>query len=266
MVKDYYQTLEVDRGADEKAIKSAYRKLATQWHPDKHQSESEAQQKEAEERFKDISEAYSVLSDPERKSNYDLTGNPMGQPNSGFRATGDPFDLFSFVNARRRSSQPQPAYGQTLQQVIELTLADALFGADKPLQYSVHGPCEQCSGQGGLDFESCSDCGGAGMVVRRETNLIMHTTCGACGGRGQRIKTPCSKCNARGIIAEDKFLTVQIPPAMQSGTVLRVPGAGGRGFNGGPPGDVLLHAQVKYPALDNLTEEEKNQLKQLLSK
>jgi molecular chaperone DnaJ len=267
MVKDYYQILEVERDADEKTIKSSYRRLANQWHPDKHSTESDEQKHQAEEKFKEISEAYSVLSDPERKANYDQSGNPMGSGNSfGFRTTGDPFDLFGFANFHRMHSRPQPMFGQTVQQLVEINLSEALFGAEKSIQYSSHGPCEQCNGQGGMEFESCSTCGGTGIMVRRETNLVMQTTCGACAGRGRRIKVPCSKCDAKGIVAEERSVKVQIPPAMQSGAILRISGAGGRGFNGGPAGDVLLHTQVRYPDMEKLTDEEKNQIKQLLSR
>lgn len=267
-MKDYYNLLGVERDADEKAIKKAYRVLANEWHPDKHQVDGEEQRKVAEEKFKQISEAYSVLSDPEKKANYDLSGDPSGI-NYGFRTHGDPMEFmrnFGNFSFRREPRQPQSARGQGVQLGLELGLAEALFGAEKNFQYSTNSPCDVCGTKGGTEFQTCSECKGAGHIVRQEPNMILQSTCTACRGQGQRISKTCDPCQGRGIVSEERQINVQIPPGLHNGSILRIAGAGGRGFNGGAPGDVMLQISVRYPSLEQLTEEEKAQLHGLLSK
>lgn len=267
-MKDYYSLLGVDRGADDKAIKKAYRSLANEWHPDKHQAAGEEQRKAAEEKFKEISEAYSVLSDPEKKSNYDLTGDPVGR-GGGFRTTGDPFDFvrhFGNFSFRREPRQPQPVRGQSIQLGLELSLSEALFGTEKNFQYTTNSPCDACGTKGGTEFQTCSACNGAGQTIREEPNMILQSTCQDCRGQGQRVSKICEPCRGRGIVNEERQINVRVPPGLHAGSILRVAGAGGRGFNGGPVGDVMLQVSVKYPSLDKLTEEEKVQLEKLLNR
>lgn len=269
MTKDYYEILGVARDANEGQIKKAYRSLAQEWHPDKH-SKNEDKRKEAEEKFKEISEAYSVLSDPDKKSNYDLTGDPARSGGGfGFRTTGNPADIF-FHNMRRhfrnaRPSTPQPMKGQSIKKELTITLKEALFGGEREVKYNVTSSCEKCEGRGGIEFENCSACNGAGMKVQREPNMLIQTTCDVCRGQGQKVKTQCLECNGQGTRYQEKTLTVKIPQRIRHGTTLRIAGKGGRGFNGGPSGDILLVANISYPDLSKLSEEERNQLEKLIS-
>ncbi len=264
---DYYQVLGVARDADEKAIKSAYRKLATTWHPDKHQTSDEEKQKETEEKFKGISEAYTVLSDPEKKSNYDLTGDPK-VGNAGFRTTGDMFDFFKgmggFSNPGPRP--PQAMRGQSIQYVMGITLVEALFGADKPVEYDTTSPCLTCNAKGGTEFEICPTCGGTGATAHRQQRMVMRTTCRDCRGEGEKVKKICESCKGQGTTSEHKKLTVQIPQGIHNGATLRIQGEGGRGLNGGPPGDLMIGLQVSMPDVSILTDEERKKLEELLSK
>jgi len=268
MVKDYYQILEVPKDADDDQLKTAYRALAQQWHPDKHQQDSK-EQEAAAEKFKEISEAYSVLSDPEKKANYDLTGDPARGNIHGFRTQGDPFAIFRQHFGFRRPTgpvEPRVMKGQSIQGPLEVSLKEALFGGERSFSYTTHSACETCHGEGGTEFIICSECKGAGMVVQQQGNMIMQTTCGACRGEGKGIKTVCPDCKGQRVVEEAKTLNVKIPQGVSHGVSLRIAGKGGRGFNGGPPGDILLIIQIQYPDLGQLNEEEKGQLEQLLSK
>jgi len=264
-MKDYYKTLEVDRNADEKSIKAAYRKLANQWHPDKHQSEGEEQRKSSEEKFKEISEAYAVLSDPEKKANYDMSGDPT-RNRFGFQTTGDPFEFFRGFNFRREPPGTRPLIGQQVQLPLVLPLVEALFGTERPLQYQVQSPCNDCGMRGGTEFSTCEDCKGTGMFVRQEPNVVFQTTCMRCRGQGQSVSKICEKCSGNRSVVEDRKIVVKVPPGLQNGYVLKVGGAGGKGFNGGPDGDLLLQISVVFPTPDKFTDQEAEDLKRLLSK
>lgn len=262
MTKDYYQILRVDKGADEAAIKSAYRKLAREWHPDVSQDNTE----EAEEKFKEISEAYSVLSDPEKKRMYDTTGSPTGNGFSGFHTTGDPFEMFFGRRPRGPQGPPPPMRGQSLQLNLGISLKEALFGGNREIQYNVQSACEHCNGRGGTEFEMCSDCKGSGFVVQERPGMMVQTTCGSCGGVGQKVKTSCRSCGGRGAIHESKNLHVVIPPGIRHGNTLRLQGQGGAGFNGGSRGDILIGIGIDYPNVNGLNDEERSTLERLLSK
>lgn len=267
MAKDYYQILEVPKDADESQLKTAYRNLAQQWHPDKHEQDSK-EQEEAAEKFKEISEAYSVLSDPEKKANYDLTGDPNRENVHGFRMRGDPFEILrqQFGFRQGRPAEPRPMKGQSIQGPLEISLKEALFGGERTFSYNTNSACETCHGEGGTEFVICSECKGAGMRVQQQGNMIMQTTCGPCRGEGKAVKTVCPECNGQRMVTEAKTLNVKIPQGIRHGISLRIAGKGGRGFNGGPPGDILLIIQIQYPNLGQLSEDEKGQLEQLLSK
>ena len=267
MVKDYYQILEVPKDADEKQLKKAYRDLAQQWHPDKHQKDSK-EQEEAAEKFKEISEAYSVLSDPEKKANYDLTGDPNRENMHGFRTRGDPFEIFrQHFNFRQAGpAEPRPMKGQSIQGPLEISLKEALFGGERTFSYNTNSACETCHGEGGTEFITCTQCKGAGMRAIHQGNMILQSTCGTCRGQGKAIKTICSGCDGQKIVIEAKTLNVRIPQGIGHGTSLRIAAKGGRGFNGGPPGDIILVVHIQYPDLAKLSDEEKSQLEELLSK
>jgi len=264
-MQDFYNILGVARDASEADIKKAYRSLAKEWHPDVHHEKET--QVAAEEKFKEISEAYSVLSDPEKKQNYDLTGSPNARSPFGFRATGTPFDIIfnTFMQHQQRPQNPIMR-GQTVQLAIELTLSDVLFGAERGLEYEVLSMCTGCSGAGGTDREDCSTCHGSGMRVQQQQNMIMQTTCESCKGQGGVYKTRCVPCSGQGVVTSNKRVTVSIPQGIHNGTELRLAEQGGAGFNGGPPGDLILRANVRYPDLSKLTKEEAESLRTLLSK
>lgn len=266
-MKDYYQILDIKKDADDKTIKTAYRKLATEWHPDKHQIADEESQQAAEKKFKEISEAYSVLSNPEKKNNYDLTGDPKIR-NSGFHTTGDMFDFFRQAGGfnNLRPNQPPVMRGQSIQYTMSITLIEALFGTDKSVEYDITSPCLTCNSKGGTEFEICSICGGIGATIHRQQHMTMQTTCRECNGSGEKIKKICELCKGQGAIREHKKLTVKVSQGIHNGAILRIQGAGGLGLNGGPPGDLLIGLQVSMPNISFLTEKERKQLKQFLSK
>jgi molecular chaperone DnaJ len=263
MVKDYYQTLGIEKGAEDEVIKKAYRSLAHEWHPDKNPDNTE----EAEEKFKAISEAYSVLSDPKKREAYDLTGSPDGL-SGGFKTTGDPFSMF--FGGRSPFGQPvqpdPPMKGQSVQIPLEIPLAEALFGTEKSLEYHLTSGCPACAGKGGTEFEACASCDGQGFRQEQRGNMFIQQGCGSCGGKGQTVKTPCETCGGRGIVPEMKNLKMVIPAGIKHGNSMRMAGQGGAGFNGGPRGDVIITVQIEYPNLDNLDADERKQLEQLLIK
>ena len=260
-MKNYYEILGVDREAGQEDIKSAYRQAALQYHPDRNPDNPAA-----EEKFKEISEAYSVLSDADKKQNYDATGSAEGSP-FNFQTTGDPFDIMSRMGGVNLGfQQPRPMKGQSIQQTVTIPLKDALFGTEIPMSYSVTSACETCKGEGATDFETCDVWRSQGGVTRRQGNMIMLQTCGKCGGQGKKPKTPCNPCGGRGLQGQNKKMKVVIPKDTAHGTVLRLTGQGGRGFRGGPSGDVLIQVGVRYPDINSFSEEERGQLEQLLSK
>jgi molecular chaperone DnaJ len=263
-MKDYYQILEVERDASSDDIKGAYRKLALDHHPDRNPDNPEA-----EEKFKEVSEAYSVLSDEEKKRNYDATGSPEGR-NFNYQTTGDPFDIFRRMSGMGMNfggpQQPRPMKGQSVQEVVEISLKEALFGTERTINYNVTSSCETCGGEGATEFETCAVCKGQGGVTQKHENMYMHQTCGTCRGQGKIPKKACESCSGRGLQVEAKNFAVTIPQNIRHGISLRLAGQGGRGFRGGPPGDVVLVVKVVYPNLAALSEDERGQLEQLLSK
>jgi molecular chaperone DnaJ len=264
MIKDYYQILGVDRDADPDALKKAYRALAQEHHPDKNPDNTEV----AEEKFKEISEAYSVLSDPDRKRSYDMTGSPTGRTGGGFggfSTTGDPFDIFR--QHMRQQQQPNPPMrGQSLQIPLEITLVDALLGAEMSLEYHLNSGCAACHGRGGIEFEMCDVCNGAGFTQTQRGGMFMQQGCGQCRAQGQVVKTPCEPCKGRGVVPETKGINIVVPPGVMHGNTMLLQGQGGAGFNGGPPGDIQVVVQLKYPDMSKLDDTEKEQLRRLLNK
>lgn len=270
MIKDYYGILEVASGASDEDLKKAYRRLAQEWHPDKHHLEPDQQRQEAEEKFKEISEAYATLSDPEKRANYDATGDPTKR-SFNFRTSGDPYDIFSQLHRagfgfRHNPGSPQPTRGQTIQLLHEISLSEALFGGEISLQYSVLAPCEGCGGRGAIEFDLCVDCKGSGHTVHMQPNMVIQQTCAPCGGSGQKAKTMCPACQGRRLLEEQKSFQVKLPPGLSTGNSLRLGGQGGRGMNGGPPGDTIVNVRVRYPDTDQYSEEEKETLKNLLDR
>ena len=254
--RDYYEILGVGRNATEQEIKSAYRKLAVQYHPDKNPGNSEA-----EEKFKEAAEAYSVLSDPQQRASYDRFGHAgvgagsnagAGFGGAGFVNLEDLFsDLFGFGDvfgggARGRGGRSAAQRGADLRYDLEITLEEAASGKAEILKIPRLETCETCSGNGaepGTSPETCSTCQGSGQVRYQQGFFTVARTCGTCKGRGQVIKTPCKNCRGAGRIEKEKHLEIKIPAGVETGSRLRVQGEGEAGVNGGAQGDlfVIIH-------------------------
>ena len=245
--RDYYEVLEVERNASDSEIKSAYRKLAVKYHPDRN-----ADNPEAEDKFKEASEAYSVLSDAEKRARYDRFGHQDGaQGFSGFdpSAFGDFSDilgdLFGFGGGggRRRGSQGVP--GADLRYDLEITFEEAAFGVAKRIQFPRLESCDDCSGSGSADgnLKTCNMCGGSGRVRFSQGFFSVARTCPECQGEGRQVTDPCKSCRGHGRVPQEKELEVSIPAGVDNGMRLRLRGEGERGKRGGPSGDldVVIH-------------------------
>ena len=260
--RDYYEVLGVskDAGADE--IKKAYRKMAMKYHPDRNPGD-----KEAEEKFKEVGEAYEVLSDADKKARYDQYGFAGVDPNFGagaggyggagfggfgdFSDLGDIFGDFFGGGRSRGSQQNAPRRGENVMSRLELTFEEAAFGCEKEVATPRIENCPNCNGTGSADgvIETCSQCRGTGQVRTVQNFMGMQmqstTTCPACNGRGKIIKTPCSTCKGKGKVRRTNRVKVKIPAGVDAGQSVRVRGEGGVGSNGGPNGDLLVEIYIK---------------------
>ncbi|RIH84516.1 J domain-containing protein [Calidithermus roseus] len=247
-MKDYYATLGVSREASADEIKKAYRKLALKYHPDKNPGN-----KEAEEQFKAINEAYAVLSDPQKRANYDRYGTEAPQMGGFTGGFGDVFDLFEQVFGFRSPSGPGRApRGEDLEATVELELIDVLHGAEKELTYQRLVPCESCSGQGGKRT-SCRNCNGRGVVeqVQRTIfgSMMTQSTCGVCRGRGYVVSETCHTCKGQGRLRREEKIKVQMPAGIDENQLLRVSGMGNLGPGG--PGDLFVRPRIApHPHLE----------------
>lgn len=257
--RDYYEVLGISKGASDDEIKRAFKKMAKKYHPDLNPGD-----KEAEAKFKEINEAYGVLSDAEKKSRYDQFGHAGVDPSygggagaggfgdfGGFGGFGDIFDTFfggmGGGGARRANA---PTKGEDIHLRINIEFNDAAFGCEKEIQYTRRSACKSCKGTGaknGTELETCSQCGGRGVVssVQRTIlgNVQSQRSCPACSGTGKRIKTPCPDCQG-GIVAESKKTKVKIPAGIDNGQTLTLREQGNAGRNGGPAGDVYITVSV----------------------
>jgi len=250
--RDYYEILEVTRSANDGEIKSAFRKLAMKWHPDKNPGD-----KDCEYRFREIGEAYEVLKDAERRAAYDRFGHQGVQNAAGFDPSnfdisdilGDFFgfsDLFGSGGGARRRNRPQR--GEDVRYDLEIRFEDAVFGMTAEIQVPRSEPCDRCSGKGaepGSAPTTCQTCHGRGEVVYQQSFLSVRRTCGQCGGSGQIIRTPCTQCRGRGYRQLQRKLKVNIPAGVDNGTRMRLTHEGEPGPNGGPPGDLYVVLKVK---------------------
>jgi molecular chaperone DnaJ len=250
--KDYYETLGVARNATGDDIKSAYRRLARKHHPDVSDDKAAA-----ERHFKEINEAYEVLSDPHKRARYDRFGTvedgaagDFGFGTSGF---GDIFDMF-FGDARgaATSRQTGPQRGADLRYDLEITLEEAFSGVTKQIAFAHFGQCEKCKGTGaqpGSLIVPCGRCGGSGVVrTARQTPLgqfVTQTTCAACRGEGQVISQPCDACGGEGRRHLERTLTVNVPAGVDNGSRIRIAGNGEAGIHGGPVGDLYVYLTVR---------------------
>ncbi|MDX2268608.1 MAG: molecular chaperone DnaJ [Bryobacter sp.] len=250
--RDYYEVLGLERGSDDQTIKSAYRKLAMKYHPDRNPDNAEA-----EEKFKEAAEAYGVLSDPDKRAAYDRFGHQgvssMGGP--GYSADqfadfgdifGDFFGDFFGGSGGRRSNRPRR--GDDMRFDLEIEFEQAVRGTSVDIQIPKLEPCSRCQGVGAEKDDgltTCPTCRGRGEVLISQGFISIRRTCNTCGGRGQLIRKPCIQCKGEGRTRSEKKLKVNIPAGVDTGTQLRLSGEGQASMSGGPPGDLYVVIEVK---------------------
>ncbi len=243
--RDYYDVLGVGRNADEAECKRAYRKLALKYHPDRNPDS-----RDAEEKFKEASEAYSVLSDPEKRSRYDQFGHAGLSGNGGFNASDFPDifgDIFADIFGTGRGSRSGARSGEDLQYELELDFEEAVFGCTKEIQIPRVEPCDRCDASGsepGTSKVSCRTCGGRGQVHTQQGWLTMSRTCSRCRGTGRIIEQPCSECRGEGRRRAQRNRRIDIPAGVDEGNQMRLAGEGNAGTNGGPSGDLFILIRV----------------------
>lgn len=248
---DFYELLEVERTADEKVLKSAYRKLAMQYHPDRNPGNAEA-----EARFKAISQAYECLKDPQKRAAYDRFGHAafeqggMGGGQGQGQDFGDIGDIFEsiFGSAFGGGARQQARRGADLRYDMEISLDEAFHGKQTEISIEVSKTCAPCEGSGaepGTGARRCTTCGGHGKVRSQQGFFVVERTCPGCQGRGEVIEKPCRSCRGEGRIDEPETLEVNIPPGVDSGTRIRLSGKGEAGPFGSPPGDLYIFIQVR---------------------
>ncbi len=256
--RDYYEILGVQRGATEQEIKSAYRKLALQFHPDRNPNNPDA-----EEKFKECSEAYAVLADSEKREMYNRFGHAgvgAGVPGGGFDASvfqdfGDIFgEFFGFgdlFGGGRSGGRTRAQRGADLREDITIEFEEAAFGVEKQITYRKHELCEKCNGSGSAQGKapaSCRTCGGRGQVRYQQGFFSIARTCPTCHGAGSVINDPCANCRGEGRVVQQKTIDAKIPAGVEDGTRIRFTGVGEAGVHGGPPGDLYLVLRVKEHA------------------
>ena len=263
--RDYYEVLGVEKGATAEEIKKAYRKSAMKYHPDRNPGD-----KEAEEKFKEIGEAYEVLSDDQKRSRYDQFGFAGVDPNygagaggagggggyggfGGFGDFGDIGDIFGsfFGGGSRSQSRNAPRQGESVGARLELTFEEAAFGCDKEVSVNRIENCATCNGTSSADgaVETCHQCRGSGQVRTTQSfmGMTMQSTavCPSCSGRGKIVKTPCNTCKGKGKVRRNQKIKVKVPAGVDTGNSVRLRGEGCVGSNGGPNGDLLVEIYIK---------------------
>jgi molecular chaperone DnaJ len=277
--KDYYKLLEIDKSATQEEIRKAYRKMVKKWHPDRHQENKQR----AEDKFKEIQEAYEVLSDPEKRKLYDRFGfipegggyqqrgghpggggvedifkdffggesGNFGEAGGGF---GDFFDMF--FGSERGSSRgsrrgKRPERGQDIHATITLDLEEILYDVKKTIEYDRYEPCDACKGTGaenGTSYSTCPRCNGQGQINEEQRTFfgtfVKTYTCPTCNGQGKIIDKKCSVCNGNGKLHKKEKLKITIPSGVEDGYVLRLREKGNAGKNGGPAGDLIIHVKI----------------------
>lgn len=261
--RDYYEVLGVNKGASGDEIKKAFRKMSKKYHPDLHPGD-----KESEDKFKEVNEAYQVLSDDEKRQKYDQFGHAAFDPNSGFGGggfggfdMGDLGDIFGdifggFGGSRQRRNGPRR--GSDLSEYVNLSFMEAAFGCKKKINITKNEKCDECGGSGakkGTQPVTCSQCNGMGQVQQRRQTMFgfsnVITECPTCRGKGKIIKEPCTVCRGSGNVRKNKTIEVNIPAGIDNDQVMRIAGAGNSGVNGGPSGDLQLIIRVKRDEIFN---------------
>ena len=255
---DYYETLGVSRSDSEEEIRKAFRKKAMEYHPDRNKNP------DAEEKFKEINEAYQVLSDSQKRSQYDRFGHAGVNGNGGFDSPFEGFDVFggfgdifdSFFGNQSARQAREPQRGGDLQQRVTLDFEESVFGVEKELEVNRVEICHYCSGQRsepGTAIKSCATCQGSGQVRRMQRSLFGQfaqiTPCPTCEGTGQLVETPCSNCRGAGRERRKRKTAVSIPAGVQGGMQVRLTGEGDVGRNGGPPGNLYVQVNVRQHPL-----------------
>ena len=261
--RDFYEVLGVSKGASDDEIKKAYKKMARKYHPDLNPDN-----KEAEEKFKEVNEAYEILSDADKKARYDQFGHAGVDPNFGaggfgggfdggfdFGDLGDIFGSFfggGFGGGGRRANPNAPVRGESIRMSLTISFEEAAFGCEKEVSVDRMEPCSSCGGNGcaaGTSPEVCPDCHGTGTVqVRRQTPMGVFATsapCGRCGGKGKIIHQPCPDCRGVGHVRKNKKIKASIPAGIDNGQTISIRGQGHAGKNGGPAGDLLITITVR---------------------
>lgn len=248
--RDYYEVLGVDKSAGEREIKKAYKKLAMKYHPDRTQGD-----KALEEKFKEIQEAYEVLTDSQKRAAYDQYGHAGVDPNRGGAGFGggadfgDIFgDVFGDIFGGGRGRQSRARQGSDLRYNLELSLEEAVRGKDVEIRVPTLVECDECHGSGakkGSSPTTCPTCHGNGQVQMRQGFFAVQQTCPTCSGKGKIISDPCNKCRGHGRTEKTKTLSVKIPPGVDTGDRIRLSGEGEAGENGAPPGDLYVQVHVR---------------------
>ncbi|HMC06959.1 MAG TPA: molecular chaperone DnaJ [Solirubrobacterales bacterium] len=245
---DLYSILGVSRNASADEIKKAYRKLARQYHPDRNPGDEQA-----EEKFKEVQQAYDTLSDPDKRKQYDAGGmfsgfGQRGYPGGGGGGfTSDLGDIFSTIFGRRGGAQQEPARGRDLETEVRLSFEQAMEGVEVSVTVPKQAACPTCHGSGakpGTAPITCPRCGGRGIDVESQGFFSISQPCPRCGGRGEVIESPCETCGGSGLTMQRKRYRVKIPPGVRDGSRIRVAGKGEDGPRGGPPGDLYVATRV----------------------
>jgi len=253
--RNYYEILGINKNASEEQVRKAFRGLAMEWHPDRNRSE------DAEERFKEINEAYQVLIDPKKRQMYDQFGRVDIDPNNGFPGRGfDGFnfqggvgDIFdAFFGGFGSSGQVDGSRGNDLQYAITITFPEAAFGVEKEIKITRNETCSSCMGNlaaPGTSTDRCSNCNGSGKVRRAQNSIfgqfVQEVACNVCRGRGQTVQTPCPTCKASGRQRQSRNIMVNVPGGVEDGMRVRLAGEGDAGSSTGRPGDLYVSLSVK---------------------